>query len=114
MPGKTEPQAIPPYLLERECVGPCGHSINRRGDAGQLGVSDPFHFNNTETASSVGLRLSQWAQARVVTEGRDIDSGPVGCLKYSHALIDLDLLVVNSKSYLSHFSPRIDRVDAYI
>jgi hypothetical protein len=55
VPGKNEPQAIPPRILQPWSIGLHNHSISNGGGASQLGVSDPFHFDNTEAASSIGL-----------------------------------------------------------
>jgi hypothetical protein len=105
IPGEDELQALMTQLLESQFVGMDNHPFRYRCDTSQLGLSGPFHLNDTEAAGPIGLQLSQGFQARVVTQRRDIDSSLLGRLKYSRPLLHLDLSRVDGKSDLFHFAP---------
>ena len=105
IPGEDELQALMTQFLEPQLVGMDNHPLGYRGDTSQLGLSDPFHLDDTEAAGPIGLQLSQWFQARVVTQRRDIDPSLLSRLKYSCPLLHLDLSRVDGKSDLFHFAP---------
>jgi hypothetical protein len=44
-----------PQFLEAQFVRMDNHPFGYRGDASQLGLGNPFHLNNAETAGPIGL-----------------------------------------------------------
>ena len=81
------------------------HPFGYRLDTGQLGFGNAFHLNYAETAGPIGLQFGEGFQARIITEGRYVDTGFLGRLENSCPLLHLHLSGVDGKSDLFHFAP---------
>jgi hypothetical protein len=53
--GEHEFQAVMAQFLEAQFVGMDNHPFGYRGDTSQLGLGNPFHLNDAESAGPIGL-----------------------------------------------------------
>lgn len=53
--GEHEFQAVMAQFLEAQFVRMDHHSFGYRGDTSQLGLGNPFHLNDAESAGPIGL-----------------------------------------------------------